>query len=73
MESGFKQEEVHNILWKEVFPAVGDNLRCVAGEWAGFNSEWLKERILSVTQEQPTLSGYGFISVASVIDFTKEE
>lgn len=76
MKSGFKQDEVHNILWKEVFPAVGDNLRCVAGEWGGFNSEWLKERILSitsVTREQPTLSSYGIISVATVIDITKEE
>ncbi len=73
IESGFKQEEIHNILWKEVFPAVGDNLRCVAGEWAGFDSEWLKERILSVIQEQPSLSSYGIISVEAVVDITKEE
>lgn len=29
--SGYTPEEIHHILWKEVFPAVGNNLRSVAG------------------------------------------
>lgn len=74
LDSGFEPEEIHDILWKEVFPAVGDNLRCVAGEWAGFDREWLKERILMVKiQESPSFSIAGFISVETLIDMTQQE
>lgn len=74
LASGYAPEEIHNILWKEVFPAVGDNLRCVAGEWAGFDREWLKERILLVkAQQSPSFSGVGLISVKALIDITRQE
>ena len=74
LESAYTPEEIHSILWREVFPAVGDNLRCVAGEWAGFNPEWLKERILSVKmQDSYSLSGGGIISVGALIDITEQE
>ncbi|NVK74164.1 hypothetical protein C0J08_14065 [Marinomonas sp. CT5] len=74
VESGYEPQEIHDILWKEVLPAVGDNLRIVAGEWAGFNPEWLKERILSVmSQDSFTMTDWGLISVDSLIDMTKQE
>lgn len=74
LESGFEPEEIHNILWKEVFPAVGDNLRSVVGEWAGFDPEWLKERILFVImQDSSSFSSGGIISVEALIDITKKE
>lgn len=73
-ESGFEAQEIHDILWKEVLPAVGDNLRVVAGEWAGFDPEWLKERILSVrANASTTLSHVGLISVNDLVNITKEE
>lgn len=46
--SGYSIQELEDILWQEVFPALADNLRIVAGEWAGFSDEWLQERILNV-------------------------
>ncbi|MBS0372283.1 MAG: hypothetical protein JSS57_24130 [Proteobacteria bacterium] len=34
-------QAIHNF---EVAPAVSSNLGSIAGEWAGFDSEWLRER-----------------------------
>jgi hypothetical protein len=74
VESGYEPDEIHEILWREVLPAVGDNLRIVAGEWAGFNHEWLKDRILTVkAQDAFILAGDGLISVDALIDITKQE
>lgn len=64
LRSNFSPGEVHNILWNEVFPALGDNLRIVAGEWTGFNDRWLEERIIKVISGvESGLGGYGLITV----------
>ena len=34
-KSGYSPQEAVDILWLEVFPALCNNLRVVAGEWAG--------------------------------------
>jgi len=74
VESGYEPQEIHDILWQEVLPAAGDNLRIVAGEWAGFNPDWLKERILAVkAQDSFTLADGGLISVDALIDITRQE
>lgn len=74
LESGYGPEEINRILWREVFPGVGDNLRCVAGEWAGFNSEWLRGRMLAVLEsEDRSLGKGGILSVETLIKITKTE
>lgn len=45
-QSPFTLAELKRIFDKEVAPAVGANLMCVAGEWAGFDEEWLVSKIL---------------------------
>ncbi|WP_449224631.1 DUF7079 family protein [Aquisphaera giovannonii] len=45
-ESNYTDEELHDILFREVFPACIPNLRHPAGEWAGFDMEWLEQRVL---------------------------
>lgn len=40
-ESPYSMAEIRDIHDYEVAPAVSGNLACVAGEWAGFDSEWL--------------------------------
>lgn len=40
-ESPYSMAEIRDIHDYEVAPAVSGNLACVAGEWGGFNSEWL--------------------------------
>jgi len=45
VESGISAGEARHIWCHEVFPAVGANLFEIAGEWAGWNEEWLVERI----------------------------
>lgn len=46
-ESPYSQEELERIFREEVAPVLEPNLRSVAGEWAGFDPEWLVEMISS--------------------------
>ena len=51
-ESPFKMSEVRRIHDFEVAPAVSANLLSVAGEWAGFDAKWLRERCTIQAQRQ---------------------
>lgn len=44
--SPYSIDELDAILLWEVYPACRGNLISLAGEWAGFDSEWLESRIL---------------------------
>lgn len=44
-ESGYDDATLERIWRHEVSPVVGPNLLSVAGEWAGFDLDWLQERI----------------------------
>ena len=41
----FTLQELDQILWHEVHPVLRANLRSVAGEWAGFDQQWLAASI----------------------------
>ncbi|HYR07138.1 MAG TPA: hypothetical protein VEQ60_05205 [Longimicrobium sp.] len=43
--SPFSVDELRDIYLYEVAPGVHRNLKIVAGEWAGFGRDWLRERI----------------------------
>jgi GNAT superfamily N-acetyltransferase len=45
LRAGYTLEEARAIWTLEVWPALGFNLRYVAGEWAGWDRDWLIERI----------------------------
>ena len=45
-DSPYSLHELDAILREEVYPACSFNLREVAGEWAGFDADWLERRIL---------------------------
>jgi hypothetical protein len=45
-ESCYSLADVETILYREVYPVCIGNLSCMAGEWAGFDNEWLAESIL---------------------------
>ncbi len=47
VEAGYSPEEIRFILFNEVAPAVSKNLLCVAGEWSGFDENWLIDEIIS--------------------------
>jgi hypothetical protein len=55
-ESGYSEDEVRSILWEELFPALRCNLAPVAGEWAGFDGDWLETRILSASSRATRIS-----------------
>lgn len=44
--SPYSISELEMILVDEVYPVCVGNLLCMAGEWAGFDQEWLEETIL---------------------------
>jgi hypothetical protein len=44
--SPYSMGEIRYILFEEVHPAVICNLSSLAGEWLGFDEDWLKDRIL---------------------------
>jgi hypothetical protein len=52
MESGYRPEELLEILWDEVFPVVEWNLRHPAGVWSGFRADWLQDAILNPAGRQ---------------------
>lgn len=73
LRSNFSPREVNDILWNEVFPALGDNLRIVAGEWSGFRDRWLEERIVKVMSGvESGLVGYGLITVRQTREIVAE-
>jgi hypothetical protein len=45
--SKYSTDEIEDILYNEVMPSIRFNMMILpAPEWAGFNVEWLKKRIL---------------------------
>lgn len=45
-ESPYSLKELDQILFSEVWPAPFANLASMAGEWAGWNREWLVARVI---------------------------
>ena len=48
-QSKYSLPEIERIFWNEVRPAVQFNLMSLAGEWTGFEIEWLSQRILKTS------------------------
>ena len=44
--SPYSLPQLEHILIHEVYPVCQPNLRSMAGEWSGFDSEWLHDAIL---------------------------
>jgi hypothetical protein len=62
-QSPYTAEELRSILFQEVFPACRFNMSPVqwpAPEWAGFDRDWLTERILRKHRhgKRPLLMGW---------------
>ena len=51
-DSPYSVEEVLNIHDYEVAPAVSANLTGIAGEWAGFDNDWLQARCLEFVERR---------------------
>ena len=46
IDSRYSAEQLEEILYRELHPVLQVNLLSVAGEWAGFDQQWLEEQIL---------------------------
>ena len=51
-KSDYSIEELNRILLEEVAPVVSSNLLSPAGEWSGFDEQWLSEEISKKVQSQ---------------------
>ncbi|WP_454877249.1 DUF7079 family protein [Sphingomonas cannabina] len=47
-DSPYTINQIERIFLDEVTPACSFNLSAVAGEWSGFDEQWLAERIIAV-------------------------
>lgn len=45
--SAYSLVEIEHIMFSEIYPALIGNLLSPAGEWAGFDTEWLNSKILT--------------------------
>ncbi|MCE2899530.1 MAG: hypothetical protein ACK532_12510 [Acidobacteriota bacterium] len=71
LESSLSPKEISVALWSEVFPALASNLQSVAGEWSGFDSEWLAKRIQDCSPSRVGPIGFGLISAGDVREIIK--
>jgi hypothetical protein len=53
--SGYSTQELHRILLDEVVPAFAANLDGVAGEWAGWSENTVRDLVLRSLQEKDGL------------------
>lgn len=53
--SKYSIDELAMILKDEVAPACSSNLYCVAGEWAGFDEDWLQNKIIKIIKGRRTI------------------
>lgn len=51
--SRYAEEELHDILRHEVYPACSLNFVCVAGAWGTFGEDWIRERIAPHYDHRP--------------------
>jgi hypothetical protein len=52
----YSEKELDGILVHEVCPACKWNMLCVAGEWAGFDREWMKSKMSPRYDKRPLMS-----------------
>jgi len=59
VETGYEDVELEAIFFDEVAPVLHWNLKQVAGEWAGFDEDWLREQITARRRPEvlPRVSG----------------
>lgn len=62
--SPYEIEEIDRILRDEVFPVCSWNLFSIAGEWAGFDPDWLVAKITRRINAPPRMRlGFGHLLV----------
>ena len=57
--SAYTMPEIEQILAEEVSPVCSWNLLSIAGEWTGFDPDWLRESILRQLDRPSWLSRLG--------------
>ena len=57
-DSPYSISEAETILWREVYPVCIPNMMSIAGEWAGFDEDWLVDAILQESSQKWTLGRF---------------
>lgn len=71
-DSPFPLDALRDILLEDVHPALYGNLLIVAGEWAGFEDEWLLPRIAEVRRRPRWRRRLTRVFASSVFDDWRE-
>jgi hypothetical protein len=67
-KSPYSLDALYEILMYDVHPALYPNLTIVAGEWAGFDREWLCTRITQVRTQPRWLRRFSHLFVREIRD-----
>jgi hypothetical protein len=70
--SPFALDALHDMLMYDVHPVLYPNLMIVAGEWAGFDREWLIARIAEVRAQARWRRRITHVFVRSIHDEWRE-
>lgn len=72
--SKYTTDELEAILRNEVAPAVSGNLLSVAGEWSGFDENWLVKEIRKRCENQPSIfqSAKNYLKKLCFQDYTND-
>jgi hypothetical protein len=59
--SGYTEAELRSVFYEEVAPAFAFNMFDVAGEWAGWQEEFVHDRMLEVIRKKNRLNVLGWL------------
>ncbi|MBK8477674.1 MAG: hypothetical protein IPL39_15645 [Opitutaceae bacterium] len=58
--SGYSAKELEEILVYEVYPTCKVNMFSMAGEWAGINPDWIREKMAPKYDRRPPIRIWSF-------------
>ncbi len=67
-DSPYALDALHDMLMYDIHPALHPNLMSVAGEWAGFDDDWLLARVAQVRRQPRWRRRLSHLFVRSIRD-----
>jgi hypothetical protein len=67
-DSPYALDALHDMLMYDIHPALYPNLMIVAGEWAGFDDDWLLARVAQVRKRSRLRRRFSHLFVRSIRD-----
>ena len=55
-QSSYSEKKIEEILKYEITPVLKSNMTAVAGEWVGFDEDWLQKKLATQIDRKPIFS-----------------